>query len=113
MTTLTNTIKPDIYWYTNMSEPVLDFHDKSAPIAWEVSEKFHRIGGPAIEYANGGEMWFYFGKMHRIDGPAVVHADGAKSWWYHGRFCADINSFCDMAEMKDADRTLFLLKWQN
>ncbi len=40
----------------------------------------HREDGPAVEYADGGKIWYVNGKLHRTDGPAVENADGSKSW---------------------------------
>jgi hypothetical protein len=42
---------------------------------------FHRIDGPAIEYANGTKQWWINNELHRIDGPAVEQADGSKEWY--------------------------------
>ena len=27
----------------------------------------HRVDGPAIEYENGSELWFYYGKWHDVN----------------------------------------------
>ena len=40
--------------------------------------QFHRVDGPAIEYANGTKSWYLNGKLHREDGPAIEWADGDK-----------------------------------
>ena len=32
----------------------------------------HRLDGPAIEYANGDEIWYRDGWYHREDGPALI-----------------------------------------
>ena len=45
---------------------------------------FHRVGGPAVEYADGDKFWYINGKLHRTTGPAVEYADGDKSWWLNG-----------------------------
>jgi hypothetical protein len=42
---------------------------------------YHRLDGPACEYADGDKAWYVDGKLHRIDGPAFEHADGYKSWY--------------------------------
>jgi len=52
---------------------------------WHLNGKFHREGGPAIEYANGDKEWWRMGKCHRLDGPAVEHSDGGKEWWLNGK----------------------------
>lgn len=45
----------------------------------------HRIGGPAIERANGDRLWYQMGKLHRDDDePAVVLNDGTKKWFSEG-----------------------------
>ena len=46
---------------------------------------FHRLDGPAIEYASGYKIWYVDGKLHRLDGPAVEGAGGRKEWWVDGK----------------------------
>jgi hypothetical protein len=48
---------------------------------WWVDGKCHRVDGPAVEHSNGYRMWFVHDKMHRVDGPARESASGAKEWW--------------------------------
>src|ERR1039458_2599639 len=45
----------------------------------------HRVDGPAIEWANGGEEWFECGELHRVGGPALVRADGTREWYEHDK----------------------------
>lgn len=33
--------------------------------------QLHRIGGPAIEYADGEKKYYEHGELHREDGPAI------------------------------------------
>jgi hypothetical protein len=47
--------------------------------------QFHRLDGPAIEYADGSREWWVDGQQHRNDGPAIDHANGHKEWWVGGR----------------------------
>ena len=47
--------------------------------------KYHRLDGPAIEYADGYKAWFQKGKRHRLDGPAREWSDGSKEWWVEGK----------------------------
>ena len=44
----------------------------------------HREDGPAIEYPDGGKLWYRNGECHREDGPAIEYPDGGKSWWSNG-----------------------------
>ena len=60
-------------------------------ICYLLDDKFHRIGGPAVEYFDGSKEWFENGKQHRIDGPAVEGNDGTKDWYYKGKYI-DCNS---------------------
>lgn len=47
--------------------------------------QLHRIDGPAIEWANGNESWYYNDKRHRTDGPAVITNHGnTKQWFING-----------------------------
>ena len=48
---------------------------------WYVNDKLHREDGPAVEWANGTKLWYVNGKRHREDGPAVELANGDKQWW--------------------------------
>jgi len=41
---------------------------------------YHRIDGPAVEYASGAKEWFVNGKHHRIDGPASIFPKTNKYW---------------------------------
>ena len=54
------------------------------PVAWLQNDKLHRLGGPAVEYANGDKVWYQNGKRHRLDGPAAEYANGGKSWYIEG-----------------------------
>jgi hypothetical protein len=44
----------------------------------------HREDGPAIEYADGGKLWYLRGVYHREDGPAVEWPNGYKEWRLNG-----------------------------
>ncbi|HYD18479.1 MAG TPA: hypothetical protein VEF76_08380 [Patescibacteria group bacterium] len=47
--------------------------------------EYHRDGGPAIKYAEGGEAWMQHGKPHRDgDLPAITDAQGSKGWYQNG-----------------------------
>jgi hypothetical protein len=48
--------------------------------------ELHREDGPAIEYADGGKDWYWYGKCHRQDGPAYEDANGFKVWYWHGQY---------------------------
>ena len=48
---------------------------------WLVEGKRHRTDGPAIEYRNGSKQWF----VHRLDGPACEYSKGTKEWWVEGK----------------------------
>ena len=53
---------------------------------WYQNGKYHRLDGPAIEYANGYKVWYQNGKRHRLDGPAVEYVDGYKAWFQNGKY---------------------------
>ena len=44
----------------------------------------HRVGGPAVELADGTKQWCLDGQLNREDGPAIEHADGKKQWYRNG-----------------------------
>ena len=46
---------------------------------------FHRLDGPAKEFANGNSIWYIDGLRHRIDGPAIVFRDGDEAWFVRGQ----------------------------
>ena len=46
--------------------------------------EFHRVGGPAMEWADGAKFWYLNGKQHREDGPAFIGANGHKQWFVNG-----------------------------
>ena len=63
-----------------MSKPKCKIDSYGTKI-WHLNGKYHREGGPAIEYPNGYKAWFLNGKCHREDGPAIEYPNGAKRWW--------------------------------
>ena len=62
--------------------------DDVGTIHWYKDAKMtirHRVGGPVIEYADGGKEWWLNGDIHRTDGPAAEYADGHKAWWLNDK----------------------------
>lgn len=59
-------------------------HDTIYLRAWAVNDQYHRLDGPAIEYADGAKKWYVNGQLHRLDGPAVEFDDGMKMWFIDG-----------------------------
>ena len=53
--------------------------------SWWLNGKLHRQHGPAVEYLNGTKEWWLNGNIHRTDGPAIEYADGSKEWWLNGQ----------------------------
>jgi hypothetical protein len=51
---------------------------------WYQDDEYHRLDGPACEYANGTKSWYVNNKLHRVDGPAIEWSNGDKSWWQDG-----------------------------
>ena len=43
---------------------------------WWINNVKHRIGFPAVIYADGGNEWWQNGKLHREDGPASTESNG-------------------------------------
>lgn len=50
-------------------------------VVWIKNAKYHRLNGPAWEWANGKKAWYKDGKWHCEDGPAVEFEDGSKFWY--------------------------------
>ena len=60
--------------------------DTNETLRWHNAKgQFHRLDGPALEYANGDKEWFLNGKRHRTDGPAIDCVDGDKEWFVEGK----------------------------
>ena len=51
----------------------------------EGTSVLHRVGGPAMEYADGGKEWYVDGLRHRVDGPAIEWVSGHKEWYVDGQ----------------------------
>jgi hypothetical protein len=68
--------------------------------------EFHRIGGPAFEYANGDKFWFQNGKLHRLDGPAVEMTN-YKAWCKNGVKFPDKDSFFEALTEEEKKIALF------
>lgn len=56
----------------------------------DANHDYHRIGGPAIIYADGTKRWYYHGYLHRTDGPAEIVrpsdiSAGYRTWWVNGK----------------------------
>ena len=60
--------------------------DNAGTIRYHLNGVRHRIGGPAVIWADGTEFWYYHGGQHREDGPAVIWTDGTKEYWLDGKF---------------------------
>lgn len=61
--------------------------DKHGTKRWRLkNNQLHRIGAPAVEFADGSKFWYQFDELHREDGPAMETAVGAKAWYVKGKF---------------------------
>jgi len=70
----------------------------------------HRLDGPALQYKDGGQIWYINGEtsrlddgpvwtkgdgtqiwmdkksnLHRVDGPAVIYPNGSQYWYQNGK----------------------------
>jgi hypothetical protein len=84
------------------NKPILKI-DKNGHKRWRLHGKFHRVDGPAIEYADGFKSWWLNGRHHRVDGPAIEYAGGNSSWYLNGRRYSfdewiDINTYISEEE---------------
>jgi hypothetical protein len=59
--------------------------DDEGSIRWYKKSKLHRLGGYAVERADGIKIWYPKGRLHRLDGPAVEYTDGSKEWHIDGK----------------------------
>ena len=60
---------------------------------WSLNGQYHRVDGPAIEYANGTKKWWLNDKLHRVDGPACEYANRNNAWYLNDKFCKPIEVF--------------------
>lgn len=73
--------------------------------------RFHRIGSPAIEGADGTKSWYINGQYHRLEGPAVEYACGTKLWSIK---IASSNNFMMMDNIDDLLYYFFdICNWHN
>jgi len=63
--------------------PAVEYTDGGK--VWYVNGQLHRLDGPAIECATGSKAWYVDGQRHRLDGPAYEGADGSKAWYVDGK----------------------------
>jgi hypothetical protein len=49
---------------------------------WTLDGKYHRLDGPAAEWADGDKYWWHHDSLHRTDGPAIEEADGSIEWFW-------------------------------
>jgi hypothetical protein len=83
----------NIHWHNDKDE----YHRLDGPAIewanghkeWWVNGKLHRLDGPAIECANGDKAWWVDGKPHHLDGPAIEYANGDKEWWVNGKLMTE------------------------
>lgn len=45
---------------------------------------FHRIDGPAKQWADGFEHWYIDGLLHREDNKPAISGKYEKRWYWHG-----------------------------
>lgn len=71
----------------SFSEEDGSYEDAFGNMAHRVNGAPHRIGLPALEYANGQKEFWRYGVRHRDpkEGPAVVFPNGNGDYWVHGR----------------------------
>lgn len=59
--------------------------EKGIKVWKDEAGQLHRVGGPAIEWAEGTKGWYIHGELHREDGPAIEWIDGSTEWYYKGK----------------------------
>jgi hypothetical protein len=75
--------KPGTWSFHRLDGPAIEWADGSRE--WYRDDKLHRLDGPAIEWADGTRLWYRDDKRHRLDGPACEWANGTRSWWVDGK----------------------------
>lgn len=64
--------------------PAIEYKNKTE-YYWYHNGLRHRENGPAVEYTNGDKFWYRNGNLHRIDGPAIEWANGNEEWYIEGK----------------------------
>jgi hypothetical protein len=78
---------------------------------WGENGKRHREGAPAIECANGTNIWYLNGKCHRTDGPAIEYPGGHKSWYLYG-YCLRVDDWIRQTDgLTEEEKVMFKLKY--
>jgi hypothetical protein len=77
--------------YHRVDGPAIEYTNGTK--LWYLNGKCHRVDGPAMEYADGDKEWYLNGELHRVDGPAIERANGTKEWWLNGKPCKPIEAF--------------------
>lgn len=52
---------------------------------WILSNKYHRMDGLALKWADGSKKWYFNGKLHCECGPATRWDDNSMSWYIYGK----------------------------
>lgn len=67
-----------------MSESIA-YVTKNGTVYWENDKyQWHRLDGPAVEYADGTKGWYVNGTQHNLNGPAWESTIGYKEWRIDG-----------------------------
>lgn len=95
--------------------PALEAADGS--LFWFEHGLSHRTGGPAAIYGTlHKKEWWHEGQLHRLDGPAIIYPTGKPSWYVHGKRIADRNETAVLNDLHTAGdpRTItqLLTLWQ-
>ena len=75
--------------FHRLDGPAIEYADGSK--AWLINGKYHREDGPAVEQANGDKYWYRNDKFHREDGPAIECVNGYKEWYINNVFIFAVN----------------------
>ena len=78
------------FWYREgttilhrVGGPAVEFADGTKE--WYLNGQLHREDGPAVEFAGVKKQWYLNGQLHREDGPAIECADGTKAWYLNDK----------------------------
>jgi hypothetical protein len=74
--------------------------------------KYHRLGDlPAIIHRCGTKEYWVNGRGHRIGGPAVEWDDGGYSWYIRGKLCKSFKEYQKKTKLSDNEITILILKY--
>ncbi len=97
--------KDNLGRFHRLDGPAVEYADGEK--SWYKNGLKHRLDGPAVERSDGTRHWYKDGNLHRLDGPAVMCDDGYKGWYKDGCFFRSKDAFFESLTEEEKELTLF------